>query len=535
MVHMRRFEYLPGHGAGMCSTHACVLIEGPQAMTWVEQSWPTLRATGDLHEFITQLIVASRGDWNDLPGFVAISFKADATAVAIRGRMTATFRSAGRDHRLNGSYIKTWEEFLLPPLEAFWVSTENDQHNDAGPTSVCMDGYAPMGQLRWSQASDEKLPTPAAQLLNSQHAPALSLKTTDRHSGEAVQLAHHPHPNGSDPELGSKHLDLRPTSTPPELNGSAESVHIDLRTPPGLHPPQQEFTTEPTPLTGAATLADRSALADTSTPASASTPAGRALDLDHEFPRSTRRSAEPGTRYISADEEEHTHATAPINRQSAKSRSAETTTSAEPQTSANQPQPEKQDWTEHLSRRAAHAHTPSAGTTSNPASASLLTEAPKTPPVVDIDERLTVLSVLCANGHPNPPRREGCYICGAPVVGRQQMMPRPALGVVTTSTGEQYPLDRDVLFGRAPAPVDQSRPEPHLVYLDAAEISANHVMVKVDGWSAVALDRRSTNGTTLIRPGLVPTLLEHGVEVPLQGGDILDMGDGITATIGSLP
>lgn len=638
-------------------------------MSWAAKIWPMLRASGDLHELIAQLLVESRGDWAQIPGFVVVSFTAESAVVAIRGDLTATFQSADREYRVGGPQIKTWEEYHLPPLESLWLGTKTAGEDSGAAAGVCLDGYAPMAQLRWSKHKDLRDDGASAPSMPSPR----SLKTRERESTPSSRVGD-VHAVGADRD---SLVSQRPVTTP-----QVGSVLVGVESKPaeGVRggAPEAEMTTGPTPTVrpaevfgplalsqnAGATAADRPDTATTRTlgsPASAtprepvreplrepvrSTDApsyrgdeeGVSIDLrgkgveqskllatehthqdrpehrGHEFPRMRRRQGRIGQPAESTSGKTLPGSDVSADMARAAGRSSdianvELNLSSEgfagetnqPQDVAganslvkldgsrldaesggeqlNSPPQELQfssadfeattDFLPAIVQSGAADLETSEGATQRTSSPNLApvdrrrilrpvdglaghsdddnTTALLSPSGQTLrpsqvagvhsgsDEASTVLSVLCANGHPNPPRREGCYICGAPVMGRQQLMPRPSLGVVRVSTGQEYQLDRDVLFGRAPTQTDMGRPEPHLVYLDAPEISAMHVMIKVDGWSAVALDRRSTNGTTLVREGLQPTLLEHGVEIPLQSGDILDLGDGATAMVGTLP
>lgn len=635
-------------------------------MSWAAKIWPMLRASGDLHELIAQLLVASRGDWAQIPGFVVVSFTTESTVVAIRGELTATFQSAEREYRVGGSHIKTWEEYHLPTLEALWIGSKSGDEDRNHTDAVSLDGYAPMSQLRWSKHKDLSDGDSVVRPMPSE----LSLTTVDRESRTSRSFgADRPLSVGGRTGVGDHHRVTSQTDGLP-VGLDSQSNHVS-----GGGAPEAELTTGPTskvrpaevfgPLALSQSARDAAAdlqgnaatkglgipaesrvlveashgstssnrveqsstlVGQQAVPASSndspsarsisgvatSTASGRSGDLSHEFPRLRRRQGRAGDPAVLSETKTgqendsvvnpggarngsgvavgpvkptgagRSHGDGPAVEVESDSSTKQGSSTGEGKTADHEsnilPQElhfssEDSDRTSSLKPVSLHASVDEPGLHENSTqrlhspslapvdrrrilrpvegfvdqgpdddTTALMAHPGQAPDLVSVsgtagsqNDNSTVLSVLCANGHPNPPRREGCYVCGAPVMGRQQLMPRPSLGVVRVSTGTQYQLDRDILFGRAPSPTDLGRPEPHLVYLDAPEISAMHVMIKVDGWSAVALDRRSTNGTTLIRGGLQPTLLEHGIEFPLQGGDILDLGDGATAMVSELP
>jgi hypothetical protein len=47
----------------------------------------------------------------------------------------------------------------------------------------------------------------------------------------------------------------------------------------------------------------------------------------------------------------------------------------------------------------------------------------------------------------------------------------------------------------------------------------------------VVVDLHTTNGSTLLRPGADPVRLHPGEPTLVLGGDVIDVGDGVTVTI----
>jgi len=113
----------------------------------------------------------------------------------------------------------------------------------------------------------------------------------------------------------------------------------------------------------------------------------------------------------------------------------------------------------------------------------------------------------------------------------------PAPGRIRVSTGQVLLLDRTVVIGRRPRSTRVSGTDlPHLVAVDSPQqdISRSHVELRVEGESIVATDLRTTNGTTLLRPGSDPVRLHPGEATVVIPGDVLDLGDGITVAIEGL-
>ncbi|UNK70422.1 FHA domain-containing protein [Microbacterium sp. H1-D42] len=109
--------------------------------------------------------------------------------------------------------------------------------------------------------------------------------------------------------------------------------------------------------------------------------------------------------------------------------------------------------------------------------------------------------------------------------------PASSHGVVRISTGQVIELDRTVIIGRRPRSTRASgETMPHLVAVDSPQqdISRSHLEIRPEGDSVVVIDLRTTNGSTLIRPGVDPMRLHPGEHTLVLDGDVVDLGDGVT-------
>ena len=145
-----------------------------------------------------------------------------------------------------------------------------------------------------------------------------------------------------------------------------------------------------------------------------------------------------------------------------------------------------------------------------------------------------VRASICPQGHPNPPELRECLICSQPLTGVFSYVRRPALATLTLSTGAAVEVAGDVVIGRAPQV--QAGGDPHIVALVAVAspqhmVSRSHLMLTTSGWSILAQDLGSSNGTVLARPGATPVLLGPGMPTPVFMGDLMDVGDGVTLRI----
>lgn len=148
------------------------------------------------------------------------------------------------------------------------------------------------------------------------------------------------------------------------------------------------------------------------------------------------------------------------------------------------------------------------------------------------DPAAEVSAVLCPTGHPNPPTRSDCAICGAPLdAGRIGRVDRLDLGRIRLADGRTVPIDGTIIVGRSPR-VERTGADgiPALLALGDAsgDISRNHLRVTVEGWTVLVEDLGSTNGTVLtdaagsrrLRPG-EPAIVSDGAVADLGGGVVL--------------
>lgn len=147
----------------------------------------------------------------------------------------------------------------------------------------------------------------------------------------------------------------------------------------------------------------------------------------------------------------------------------------------------------------------------------------------------SVVAILCPLGHANPPHRPGCRICGSPLLGEPQRVPRPPLGWMRTSDGERVDLTTPVVIGRKPTVSRlQGLEMPRLVAVPHGHVSSNHVEIRLEGWNVMAVDLHSRNGTLLRRAGEPPVRLPEQPAM-LIAGDVVDLGHGVQFSFHELP
>jgi hypothetical protein len=92
-----------------------------------------------------------------------------------------------------------------------------------------------------------------------------------------------------------------------------------------------------------------------------------------------------------------------------------------------------------------------------------------------------------------------------------------------------------VVIGRAPSVSQVPGGQlPRLVSLGGADqdISRNHVRVTVEGDTVVVTDLLSRNGTVIVLPGRPPQKLRKGEAASVLVGTVIDLGGGVTLTVG---
>lgn len=139
-----------------------------------------------------------------------------------------------------------------------------------------------------------------------------------------------------------------------------------------------------------------------------------------------------------------------------------------------------------------------------------------------------VLARSCPDGHLTPADRATCRTCRQPVAPQEpREVPRPPLGGLRLPTGEVVPLDRGVVLGRKPAPLENSNDWPHLVHLPADHtfVSRMHLHIELSGWDVLARDLDSRGGTMLTMPGRPPERMRSGEAYVLEPGAVLDLAE----------
>lgn len=142
-----------------------------------------------------------------------------------------------------------------------------------------------------------------------------------------------------------------------------------------------------------------------------------------------------------------------------------------------------------------------------------------------------VLAVLCEQGHPNATHASSCRVCSSPLGSTAVTVPRPSLGRIVLSTGEEVTLEQDIIIGRRPrSSAGAGRQPARLVIVPSPrkQISRSHCELRIDDWDVRLHDLGSNNGTYLTRPGQAPVRLDENVPTVLKPGDVVELGEEIS-------
>ena len=115
--------------------------------------------------------------------------------------------------------------------------------------------------------------------------------------------------------------------------------------------------------------------------------------------------------------------------------------------------------------------------------------------------------------------------------------PAPVAAPVYTlrlSTGGSETLDGIALIGRSPSvsKVSGGRMPKLIAIPGEQDISRNHVQFALEGDTVVVTDLHSRNGTSIVLPGKSPQLLRQGEPTAVLVDTVVDLGGGVTITVG---
>jgi pSer/pThr/pTyr-binding forkhead associated (FHA) protein len=122
-----------------------------------------------------------------------------------------------------------------------------------------------------------------------------------------------------------------------------------------------------------------------------------------------------------------------------------------------------------------------------------------------------------------------CRVCASPIADRvARTEPRPHLGIIRFSTGQDAVVAGPIAIGRNPPSGIEIDGEPAAaVAIDDSEISRYHLAVRVAEWYVSVEDQGSTNGTVVRLPGKADQTLRPFERVQLVVGAVVELGGNV--------
>lgn len=469
-------RWTPGSHHGLVWDAGIALLDGSVDASVAEQVWEQLREAIELRTFFGELADASGLRLLDLPSFaVALRTPGGRANLAARGAFVATASTATAETSVSGEDVTTWREASLEDAQTLRVGISGPA-GSAGSTSLpLVGGVVPADLLVLT--TEDTVPAPDLEHLTTDHTVVPTVD--DAAAPEAVEPPALPVP-----------LDPGPSATQDEtwVKDVAEDVEETPVEP--VEPVQPVAPVEP--------VAPATAPAEPAPAAPAWTPPDLGVPIS-DVPSPARPS-------VAAPTPAAPLATAPISAPAVPPPAA---ASVEPDDGLG----------DHDGHTVLQFGAPS------PDAAAVAWSS---------DDDL-VLATVCASGHANPPQRAVCRVCDQPLPSDPKRVPRPAMGRIIASTGETIELTGPVIVGRDPrAARFQGTEMPRLLAMPHAHVSANHLEIRIEGWSVLAVDLQSTNGTFLRRHGQPPVRLPEASHL-LVSDDVLDLGHGLHLTFEELP
>lgn len=465
---MPRAMWIPGRDHALVWSGGVAILDASVSLDVVEKMWLLLDDGADLRAFLEGMSAAIGSGLLGLPGFAVGLVRADAMNLAVRGDFFAGVVGAGEPIRIEGTGVTTWSERQVLGGEEI---TAGRVGVDQARGLILVGGVVPAGLVVWHRSG----------------TPTATPPVEARHGARD-----HCEPGTPDVGAGARHTAQSRESAavavpdnPIPVEDTIDPDREDERAEdPGrfdalfgetlLHSVEQAAIRPAEEKPARPTRVDRVTLVD---PEPEDTP-----DRDREFP------ATPS--FIDAA----------------------------PRPGGAPPSPPRATPGPNGSARA--------GDHDGATVARGDVEVPSAP---TSDGASDIRASLCPEQHPNPPQSASCRICGRSVGGAVVSIPQPSIGRVHASTGESVDLTGSVIVGRNPRPTRfQGTRIPARLALPFPHISGSHLELRVDGWTLLAVDLNSRNGTYLRRGDSPPQRLRANSPLALYAGDVIEFGDDVT-------
>lgn len=486
-------RWTPGTHRALVWEAGMALVDAQVSDEQAEQVWLSMLRDPQLGTFLQVLMEATGTGLLTIPAF-AVTILSEGAHVAVRGPLRARITSVDGDTLISGREVTTWDEKHVAGPVAVELSAD-----DAGGRSLLLiAGLTDASRLVWDGRSEQQ-PTTTPPVTSAPRKP--EPEEAEARKEEAGTAS----PVSENPESVEKKAEQKPDSD--EDDDAEAGASAAAPAPVSPKPPESQES-------------DAEEEADEAEP---------------EGPVTASQPAVPAEPVIQPEQiptlmPDPTHADPAADDSVAESASSSTDSSArragpydamwddsqlleeEPESSV----PQKLEELRH-------------GETIADEDAEVAVTA------VPSRNGIEVLAVVCDNGHPNPPQRATCYTCDAPVGGQPRQMPRPQLGWLRINGGEKVPLLGPVVAGRNPqSRVISAETTPRLVALPHAHVSSSHIAFLLEGWTVLARDLGSRNGSYLRRHGKPPMRMPEQ-DVPLVPGDVVDLGHGVFINVERIP
>lgn len=503
-------RWLPGAGLALTWHNGIALLDESVGEVAAEQIWQQLNTDAELGKFLETLAASTGTSLLELPPFaIAITYP-DRCHLAVRGAVAVELVADSGTETLSGAGVTTWAERTVPDFERLVLSFGEP----TGDTSFPMPaGIAPAVGVRLD------LNEPAVAKLPGRAAAAPISPLPESQPGAAMRSV-----AGADESEEAAAESQIPVSTP--IDPVAEPDPIPA-TPTGA----------PITATPFASQDDD----DSEAPAESDVAESESADLSGETAAEPETEAGHGTE-TAAEPEESPH-------DGSATRFEEATSAPEPEDLPPAPPEEnpydilwdkttvpdvagaaiRDDDEEQL------AAGPSDSERQQLEGETIADEGEVSISMTPAAGVPQVLSRFCNAGHPNPPERSDCYVCGAPVVGEPRLAPRPQLGWLRVEGGETIAIEGPIIAGRNPkSTAVKAAEDSRLVALPYPHVSSNHFAIVPEGWRVLVRDLGSSNGSFLRRHGKAPIRLPD-FAYPLIAGDLLDLGKGVFIRLDRIP
>ena len=500
-------RWTPGTHRALVWEAGMALVDAQVSDEQAEQVWLSMLRDPQLGTFLQVLMEATGTGLLTIPAF-AVTILSEGAHVAVRGPLRARITSVDGDTLISGREVTTWDEKHV----AGPVAVELSADAAGGRSLLLIAGLTDASRLVWDGRSEQQPTTtppvtsaprkPEPEEVAAEEAEAreeeASTASPVSESPESVERKAEQKPDSDeddDAEAGASAAAPAPASPkPPESQESDAEEEADEAEPEGP-------VTAPQPA-----VFDEPVIQPEQIPTLMPDPTHADPAADDSVAESASSSTDSSARSSSTDSS--ARRAGPYDAMWDDSQLLE----EEPESSV----PQRLEELRH-------------GETIADEDAEVAVTA------VPSRNGIEVLAVVCDNGHPNPPQRATCYTCDAPVGGQPRQMARPQLGWLRINGGEKVPLLGPVVAGRNPqSRVISAETTPRLVALPHAHVSSSHIAFLLEGWTVLARDLGSRNGSYLRRHGKPPMRMPEQ-DVPLVPGDVIDLGHGVFINVERIP